>query len=117
FGPRPQEMIVPKGSGLPEGGARLADRAVLDSGQRTPGRVGYQGHNEKGEIVERLLEGGYGLYRKHCLHCHGVSGDGNGPTAAFLWPRPRDYRPGLFKFTSTNSNQKPTRSDLERIIN
>ena len=33
--------------------------------------------------------------------CHGSSGAGDGPTAAFLYPRPRDYRRGLFKFTST----------------
>jgi len=38
-----------------------------------------------------------GLYREHCGHCHGISGDGMGPTAAFLNPYPRDYRPGKFK--------------------
>src|SRR5437870_1067986 len=27
-----------------------------------------------------------GLYREHCAHCHGISGDGVGPTAAFLNP-------------------------------
>ena len=42
-----------------------------------------------------------GLYREHCAHCHGITGDGNGPTAAFLNPYPRDYRPGKFKFKST----------------
>src|SRR5687768_12420679 len=39
-----------------------------------------------------------GLYRKHCVHCHGISGDGAGPTAGFLNPYPRDYRNGVFKF-------------------
>src|SRR5688500_2705959 len=29
-----------------------------------------------------------GLYREHCAHCHGITGDGNGPTAAFLNPYP-----------------------------
>ena len=42
-----------------------------------------------------------GLYREHCVHCHGITGDGMGPTAAFLNPYPRDYRPGKFKFKST----------------
>src|SRR5207249_910638 len=60
-------------------------------------------------------EGGYTLYRRHCLHCHGVSGDGSGPTADFLWPRPRDYRLGKFKFTSTTGD-KPTREDLRKTI-
>jgi hypothetical protein len=37
-----------------------------------------------------------GLYREHCAHCHGITGDGAGPTAAFLNPYPRDYRMGVF---------------------
>ncbi|MHC5544587.1 c-type cytochrome, partial [Singulisphaera rosea] len=41
---------------------------------------------------------------------------GNGPTADFLFPRPRDYRPGKFKFTSTPNGAKPTHDDLLRTI-
>lgn len=63
----------------------------------------------------RLKEGRY-LYMTHCLHCHGVAGDGNGPTAKFLNPRPRDYRQGKFKFTSTQGPVKPSRDDLLRIL-
>ena len=57
-----------------------------------------------------------GLYREHCAHCHGVTGDGMGPTAAFLEPYPRDYRPGIFKFKSTERADKPTHADLLRIL-
>jgi mono/diheme cytochrome c family protein len=57
-----------------------------------------------------------GLYRQHCAHCHGISGDGNGPTAAFLDPTPRDYRQGIFKFKSTERAAKPTRADLKRVL-
>lgn len=57
-----------------------------------------------------------GLYREHCAHCHGITGDGAGPTAAFLNPYPRDYRKGQFKFKSTPVGQKPTHSDLKRIL-
>lgn len=57
-----------------------------------------------------------GLYREHCAHCHGVTGDGLGPTAAFLNPYPRDYRKGQFKFKSTPVGSKPTHEDLRRII-
>ncbi len=56
------------------------------------------------------------LYMTHCVHCHGTSGDGNGPTARYLNPRPRDYRKGLFKFTSTLQPEKPQKEDLHRII-
>lgn len=57
-----------------------------------------------------------GLYREHCAHCHGVTGDGLGPTAAFLNPYPRDYRLGKFKFKSTPLGSKPTHADLTKII-
>ena len=61
-------------------------------------------------------DGGYALYRRNCLHCHGVSGAGDGPTSAFLFPTPRDYRPGIFKFTSTPTGLLPHRNDLRRTI-
>src|SRR5262245_17647803 len=51
-------------------------------------------------------------YRRLCMHCHGLTGDGNGPTARFLLPLPRDYRRGIFKFTSTDQSSNPTRDDL-----
>lgn len=68
-------------------------------------------------IVGHTFRRGRKLYMRYCMHCHGVSGDGNGPTAKYLNPRPRDYRPGLFKFTSTGvPNHKPNRDDLRRIV-
>ncbi len=57
-----------------------------------------------------------GLFRVHCAHCHGVTGGGDGPTARFLNPYPRDYRKGLFKFTSTGPGSKPTLGDLKRTL-
>ncbi|HVT28546.1 MAG TPA: cytochrome c [Lacipirellulaceae bacterium] len=58
----------------------------------------------------------HGLYRRHCAHCHGISGDGHGPTADILNPYPRDYRPGVFKFKSTYTSAEPTEADLLRIV-
>lgn len=58
----------------------------------------------------------HGLYREHCGHCHGISGDGAGPTAEFLNPYPRDYRLGLYKFKSTKKGEKPTHEDLTRVV-
>jgi mono/diheme cytochrome c family protein len=75
--------------------------------QKFPFEYGASGDN---------LVNGRNLYMRHCLHCHGVSGDGNGPTARFLNPQPRDYRLGKFKFTSTKSGLKPRRDDLRDIV-
>jgi mono/diheme cytochrome c family protein len=57
-----------------------------------------------------------GMYRAHCAHCHGISGDGAGPTAAALNPYPRDFRLGKFKFKSTPLRKPPTDEDLTRVI-
>ncbi len=57
-----------------------------------------------------------GLYRRHCVHCHGTTGDGMGPTAMLLNPYPRDYRQGKFKFKSTERPAKPTEYDLEMLL-
>lgn len=65
--------------------------------------------------LDRIYAGSR-LYQTHCIHCHGMSGGGDGPTAAFLFPRPRDYRRGTFKWKSTERNAKPTREDLVRIV-
>ncbi|WP_196784305.1 c-type cytochrome [Crateriforma conspicua] len=59
---------------------------------------------------------GRGLYQKHCATCHGVSGDGRGATSSVVVPYPRDYRKGVFKFTSTPRGVKPLREDLTRLI-
>jgi mono/diheme cytochrome c family protein len=63
------------------------------------------------------LAAGSVLYRRHCVHCHGLTGDGRGPTAPWVHPHPRDYRSGLFKFRSvTSSSSKPSRADLRRTL-
>ena len=62
-----------------------------------------------------LLKAGRELYVVHCLHCHGATGAGDGPTAKYLFPLPRDYRPGVYKFTSTGSGI-PRREDLVRVL-
>ena len=111
FGPDLRHIKVPENSGLRDGGIYLADQMKV------------------GDKVEPVLErdpssgrmapiaGGYALYRNHCLQCHGVYGAGDGPTSTFLFPRPRDYRPGIFKFTSTNpANAKPSRADLRKTL-
>ena len=57
-----------------------------------------------------------GLYREHCAKCHGITGDGAGPTAALLNPYPRDFRLGKFKFKSTAQRRPPTDDDLRRTL-
>jgi mono/diheme cytochrome c family protein len=70
-------------------------------------------------LDQETLVRGSSLYRIHCLHCHGVSGDGRGPTARWVNPHPRDYRLGRFKFQSTDQRDTeghPRREDLMRTL-
>ncbi len=62
------------------------------------------------------LQRGAQVYTKYCVQCHGVSGDGNGIAAVYMLPKPRDYRRGIFKFTSTTYGSKPLRDDLLRTL-
>lgn len=62
------------------------------------------------------LRRGEAVYSRYCVACHGVTGDGNGVAAAFMIPKPRDYRSGTFKFTSTTYGSKPLREDLLRTV-
>jgi len=41
--------------------------------------------------TDRLLESGRSVYRSNCLACHGESGDGQGPAAIALDPKPTDF--------------------------
>ena len=52
-----------------------------------------------------------GLFREHCMHCHGITGDDAGPTAVFLDPYPRDYRRGW-----SNTNRRGTTTGRRRTI-
>jgi cytochrome c oxidase cbb3-type subunit 2 len=59
---------------------------------------------------------GKAVYERRCVGCHGVKGDGNGPAATFLDPRPRDFTLGAFKFRTTPSGSLPTDGDLYRTL-
>ena len=65
---------------------------------------------------DRTREEGRVIYFDRCVYCHGEEGDGNGPAADFLDPRPRDFTVGMFKLRTTNSGELPTNGDLFRAI-
>ncbi len=56
------------------------------------------------------------IYRERCAFCHGDDGDGNGPVAKYLDPRPRDFTSSQFKFRSTASGELPLRDDVINIV-
>jgi len=55
---------------------------------------------------------GRDLFRRYCIGCHGVEGNGEGENAPYLEIKPRDFTLGLFKCRSTPSGSIPLDSDL-----
>ena len=104
----PDEPAIPTLTGTGAEALAEADLTPLFDLPRLKMAAGPVGSDELGNAR--------GLYREHCAHCHGITGDGYGPTAAFLNPYPRDYRPGKFKFKSTPIGFKPTHDDLKKVV-
>ncbi|HEY2905915.1 MAG TPA: c-type cytochrome [Vicinamibacterales bacterium] len=59
---------------------------------------------------------GKSVYDGHCVECHGTSGKGDGPAAALLTPRPRDFTTAKFKIRTTETGSIPTDDDLIRSV-
>ncbi len=105
------------GTGLAAAIAKASDEYF---GQRNPLEVAKTGAKyplrADGVIDIARLVNGQEEYVLHCIGCHGVNGDGGGPAARYLNPRPRNFRKGLFKFTSTEAGARPQRRDLFQTI-
>ncbi len=59
---------------------------------------------------------GRAAYERWCAGCHGVEGRGDGPAAATMLPRPRDFTTGLYQIRTTPSGALPTDADILRVI-
>lgn len=62
------------------------------------------------------IAAGKDIYEKKCYYCHGITGDGNGPAAPRLDPKPRNFTRNEYKIRSTGLGVLPTDEDLFRII-
>ena len=68
-----------------------------------------------GLIDQDRLDNGRKDYELNCAGCHGLQGDGAGPAARYLDPRPRNFRKGFFKFTTTGGG-RPRVQDLMHTL-
>ncbi|HEB97085.1 MAG TPA: hypothetical protein ENI96_11720 [Sedimenticola thiotaurini] len=55
---------------------------------------------------------GKDLYRFRCQVCHGEQGMGDGVAAERMYPRPRDFSLGLFKYKTSPGTELPRDEDL-----
>ncbi len=66
--------------------------------------------------AKSLLARGRNIYMHMCVFCHGVDGNGGGQAVEYLYPWPRDFRAGIFKFRTTPTGTLPRDEDLYRTI-
>jgi len=69
-----------------------------------------------GEQKKDLLRLGSTVYKHMCMFCHGENGNGGGKAMAYLYPWPRDFRQGVFKYSTTPSGSLPRDEDIARTI-
>jgi cytochrome c oxidase cbb3-type subunit 2 len=66
-------------------------------------------------VSDELLTEGRSVYGRRCASCHGARGRGDGPAAYLLYPKPRNFHRGPFRFGSSWVGE-PTDEDLFRVI-
>ena len=65
---------------------------------------------------EPSLKRGKQIYFKKCAFCHGEKGKGDGPSAEYSSPQPRNLTKGHIKIRSTSFGKIPTDKDLFNAI-
>lgn len=81
---------------------RMMDEPVLGDGARAEAAASFAPAAE--------------IFATHCATCHGTTGKGDGPASYLLFPKPRDFTAGVYRFKSTYDQAPPTKADLERNI-
>jgi mono/diheme cytochrome c family protein len=59
---------------------------------------------------------GAAAYKRFCIGCHGVLGDGEGENAQWIDPKPRNFTLAVFRCRSTPTGTLPTDTDLYDTI-
>lgn len=62
------------------------------------------------------LKRGKEIYHKKCAFCHGEKGKGNGPSAEYTLPQPRNLAKGHIKIRATSFGKIPTDEDLFKAV-
>jgi mono/diheme cytochrome c family protein len=70
-----------------------------------------------GKVVSAsTLNLGQTTYMEYCVSCHGVKGDGKGISSKGMYPPPRNFTQGIYKFANVVGGELPHDEDFYRII-
>ena len=67
-------------------------------------------------VTASTLNLGQNTYTEYCVSCHGPKGDGNGIAAKGMYPPPRNFTLGIYKFADVVGGELPHDEDFYRII-
>ncbi len=82
--------------------------------ESTPATEGAPAAAAETELTEEVVDA---IYQQRCSQCHGVDGDGLGVAADRMYPAPRDFTLGLFKYKETDADSEfPTDAELRDTI-
>jgi mono/diheme cytochrome c family protein len=79
-------------------------------------KVAGQWHAKPGKQEPPSIEKGKQVYLEKCAYCHGEKGKGDGPSADYSMPQPRNLTKGHIKIRSTSFGKIPTDEDLFNSI-
>jgi mono/diheme cytochrome c family protein len=126
-GPAPSGRLDESIAAFPSLGGRLLDPAAVPGAKREELRAALEdlfgtpaaprvGSAEVGglDLSPGHLAAGGRVYRRLCVNCHGMTGDGRGPTGPWVYPYPRDLRTGQFK--AAEGGRKPHAVALARQV-
>jgi cytochrome c oxidase cbb3-type subunit 2 len=100
-----QAACAPGSSDAPQAGPARAEVTMASA----PAALSF------GERRERR-DRGRQLYLAECSGCHGERGHGDGPAAAVIDPKPRNFLSERFKFRSTAYNAPPLLGDVAETV-
>ncbi len=92
-------------------GSAGSSAEVIDDDRGGSGDNGGDGSSTTVDLAE-----GQVVYDTNCQACHGESGRGDGPIAAALDPRPRDFSRDEFRFDTNDDGRTGTDRDLRDVI-
>jgi len=67
-------------------------------------------------VSAKSLDNGRQMYVRQCYACHGLAGDGRGPSSPGLRPAPRDLRQAKYKFVRMVDGDLPSDKMLYDVI-
>lgn len=88
----------------------LADLAA-DAGDASPADLVVQIEGSLPSLAQTARS-----YSRQCVTCHGVGGAGDGPSAHFQNPPPRDYGAAEFRHMAGTKRSRPAHTDLLRVL-